>query len=232
MRVLGLSGSLRGGSHNTRLLHGAARCWAPGVELVVFERLGEIPPYSEDSEHEQPPAVAELKAAIAAADGVLIATPEYNASIPGVLKNALDWVSRPLADDAAGGQAGGGDRREHGPVRSGLGAGGDAQGARRDRRARARPRAADRRRPTRRSATTGCRSSSDAREALRRRSTSSSSSPAPRRASPRRPAPGGLRAAADHLEREGAASRIRRASGSDAAGRRRIQGPSGYARSG
>ncbi len=97
MRLLGLSGSLRRDSHNTRLLRGAGELLAPGVELVVFERLAEIPPYSEDAEHEQPEAVAELKAAIVSADALLIATPEYNASIPGVLKNALDWVSRPLA---------------------------------------------------------------------------------------------------------------------------------------
>ena len=97
MTVLGLSGSLRRDSHNTRLLHGAGELLAPATELVVFERLGEIPPYNEDTEHDPPEAVAELKAAIASADAVLVATPEYNASIPGVLKNALDWVSRPRA---------------------------------------------------------------------------------------------------------------------------------------
>jgi chromate reductase, NAD(P)H dehydrogenase (quinone) len=97
MTILGLSGSLRRDSHNTRLLRGAAELLPSEVELVVFDRLGEIPPYNEDDEHEVPAAVAALKAAIAAADGVLIATPEYNASIPGVLKNALDWASRPLS---------------------------------------------------------------------------------------------------------------------------------------
>jgi len=97
MRVLGLSGSLRRDSHNTRLLHGARTLLPSGVELVVFDRLAEIPPYSEDDELPTPAAVAALKAAIADADAVLVATPEYNASLPGVLKNALDWVSRPLA---------------------------------------------------------------------------------------------------------------------------------------
>jgi len=97
MKVLGLSGSLRRDSHNTRLLRGAGELLAPEAELVLFERLAEIPPYNEDAEHELPEAVAELKAAIASADAVLIATPEYNASIPGVLKNALDWISRPFA---------------------------------------------------------------------------------------------------------------------------------------
>src|SRR5882762_2762929 len=97
MRILGLSGSLRHGSHNTRLLAGARTLLPSGVELVVFDQLGAIPPYNEDEEHETPPAVAALKSAIAGADAVLVATPEYNASIPGVLKNALDWVSRPVA---------------------------------------------------------------------------------------------------------------------------------------
>jgi chromate reductase len=101
MEVLGLSGSLRRDSYNTRLLQGTRALLPEDVELVVFDRLAEIPPYSEDSEVEQvPQAVAALKAAIARADGVLVATPEYNGSIPGQLKNALDWVSR------AGGQPG------------------------------------------------------------------------------------------------------------------------------
>jgi chromate reductase len=97
MRVLGLSGSLRRDSHNTRLLHGASALLPAGVEFATFERLAEIPPYSEDHEHEPPAAVADLKAAIAASDALLIATPEYNGSLPGALKNALDWVSRPRA---------------------------------------------------------------------------------------------------------------------------------------
>jgi chromate reductase, NAD(P)H dehydrogenase (quinone) len=97
MRILGLSGSLRRESHNTRLLRGIGKLLPEGVELEVFDQLASIPPYSEDDEHETPPAVAALKAAIAGADALLVATPEYNASIPGVLKNALDWVSRPVA---------------------------------------------------------------------------------------------------------------------------------------
>jgi chromate reductase len=97
MRILGISGSLRRESHNTRLLRGVTELLPEGVELDVFGQLGAIPPYNEDEEHETQPAVAALKAAIAGADAVLVATPEYNASIPGVLKNALDWVSRPVA---------------------------------------------------------------------------------------------------------------------------------------
>jgi chromate reductase len=97
MRILGISGSLRRDSHNSRLLAATASLLPEGVELVLFGQLDAIPPFNEDEEHRTPPAVAALKEAIAQADAVLIATPEYNASIPGVLKNALDWVSRPVA---------------------------------------------------------------------------------------------------------------------------------------
>jgi len=95
MRVLGISGSLRRESHNTALLRAAAGLLPPGVE---FERLeiGDIPPYNEDDDGEHAPeAVHRLRDSIAEADAVLISTPEYNASIPGVLKNAIDWASRP-----------------------------------------------------------------------------------------------------------------------------------------
>jgi len=97
MRILGLSGSLRRDSHNTRLLEGARSLLPAGVELVLFDQLAAIPPYSEDDEPAGAPAVSALAAAITEADGLLISTPEYNGSIPGALKNALDWVSRPLA---------------------------------------------------------------------------------------------------------------------------------------
>jgi chromate reductase, NAD(P)H dehydrogenase (quinone) len=114
MRVLGISGSLRRGSLNTALLRAAAERLPAGVELVEFDRLGEVPPYSEDvdpstsSEGREvaaaPDAVRELREAILAADAVLIATPEYNHSIPGQLKNALDWVSRPAGHGALNGK--------------------------------------------------------------------------------------------------------------------------------
>ncbi len=97
MRVLGLSGSLRQDSHNTRLLHAAGRKLPTGTRLAVWEHLAEIPPFSEDGEDATPEPVRRLRSAIAGADAVLISTPEYNASVPGQLKNALDWVSRPLA---------------------------------------------------------------------------------------------------------------------------------------
>jgi chromate reductase len=98
MKILGLSGSLRADSHNTRLLLGAGGLLPGGTELLLFDQLSSIPPFNEDDEHTPPPEVEALKRAIAAADAVLVATPEYNASIPGVLKNALDWVSRPVAE--------------------------------------------------------------------------------------------------------------------------------------
>ena len=98
MKLLGIAGSLRAGSHNAQLLRLAAEELPDGVELAVYEGLAEIPAFDHDLQDLAPDAVDALKAAIAEADGILIATPEYNASIPGVLKNALDWVSRPLAE--------------------------------------------------------------------------------------------------------------------------------------
>jgi chromate reductase len=99
MRILGLSGSLRRDSHNTRLLRGVGALLDEDAELVTFDELAAIPPYSEDDEADVPPAVAALKAAIAGADALIVATPEYNGSLPGQLKNALDWVSRPFASN-------------------------------------------------------------------------------------------------------------------------------------
>jgi chromate reductase, NAD(P)H dehydrogenase (quinone) len=99
VRVLGISGSLRRDSHNTKLLRAAGvLAEQQGAELEVFDGLKAIPPYDEDDDvGDGPAAVARFKEAIAGADAVLFATPEYNSSIPGVLKNAVDWVSRPLA---------------------------------------------------------------------------------------------------------------------------------------
>ena len=98
MRVLGISGSLRRDSHNTELLRAAATLLPSGVEFELYDGLRDIPPYDEDHDQAGDAAVKRLKERIAAADAVLFATPEYNHSIPGHLKNALDWVSRPLAD--------------------------------------------------------------------------------------------------------------------------------------
>jgi chromate reductase, NAD(P)H dehydrogenase (quinone) len=100
MRVLGISGSLRGDSHNSKLLRAAGELIEsrPGAEFVLYDGLKAIPPYDEDDDvGAGPPPVAELRRAIAEADAVLFATPEYNSSVPGQLKNAVDWVSRPRA---------------------------------------------------------------------------------------------------------------------------------------
>jgi chromate reductase len=99
MRILGISGSLRRDSHNTALLRAAAEQLPPGAELELYDGLRALPPYDQDEDAPElhDPAVTELKAAIGRADAILIATPEYNHSIPGVLKNALDWASRPVA---------------------------------------------------------------------------------------------------------------------------------------
>jgi chromate reductase len=100
--VLGISGSLRRDSHNTRLLRAAAEIIkARGVEFEVFDGLKAIPPYDEDDDvGKGPGAVARLREAIAGADALLFATPEYNSSVPGVLKNAIDWASRPAGAGA------------------------------------------------------------------------------------------------------------------------------------
>jgi chromate reductase, NAD(P)H dehydrogenase (quinone) len=97
MRLLGISGSLRARSHNTALLRAAGGLLAPPARLELFTGVGDIPAYDEDRDTATPPPrVVALRRAIAAADALLIATPEYNASIPGALKNALDWASRPF----------------------------------------------------------------------------------------------------------------------------------------
>jgi chromate reductase len=98
MRVLAIAGSLRPGSYNRQLLLAAGELLPDDVELDVYEELKAVPPYDEDDDVEPAPAaVARLRAAIAGADAILFATPEYNSSIPGQLKNAIDWASRPLA---------------------------------------------------------------------------------------------------------------------------------------
>ena len=98
MRILAISGSLRAGSHNTLLLRAAEELLPASDSLELWEGLREVPPYDEDDDVEPAAAaVAAFRAAIDSADAVLIATPEYNSSIPGALKNALDWASRPRA---------------------------------------------------------------------------------------------------------------------------------------
>ena len=101
MRLLGICGSLRRDSWNRRALEAARELVPPGVELEVFDELKAVPPYDEDDDVVPAPAAVErLRDAIARADAVLIATPEYNGSVPGQLKNAIDWASRPFPDSS------------------------------------------------------------------------------------------------------------------------------------
>jgi chromate reductase, NAD(P)H dehydrogenase (quinone) len=96
MRVLAISGSLRAASYNTALLRAAAELAPDGVEVERYGGLERLPPYNEDLDTEAPAAeVARLRAAIGSADAVLFATPEYNGTLPGQLKHAVDWASRP-----------------------------------------------------------------------------------------------------------------------------------------
>ena len=105
MRILGISGSLRRDSHNTSLLRAAAMSLPSGVALELYDGLADLPHYDADLDVDPvPDSVARLREAIADADGVLIATPEFNGSIPGALKNALDWASRPFPDNALRGR--------------------------------------------------------------------------------------------------------------------------------
>jgi chromate reductase len=98
VRILGISGSLRAVSHNSRLLAAAATLLPIDVEYVRFEGLKALPPFDEDDEANPGAAVEHLRSEIAAAQGLLFATPEYNSSIPGQLKNAIDWASRPFEE--------------------------------------------------------------------------------------------------------------------------------------
>jgi chromate reductase, NAD(P)H dehydrogenase (quinone) len=99
MRILGISGSLRRGSHNRKLLRAAGTLLPPGAELVEWEGLAGLPAFDEDLENTPPAAVKAFFEAIEGADALLIATPEYNASLPGALKNAIDWASRPFPEN-------------------------------------------------------------------------------------------------------------------------------------
>ncbi len=103
LRFIGFAGSLRAGSYNRALLEAAGKLLPEGVELETFDIEG-IPPYNDDLLKDAPARVRLFKERIKAADAVLIVTPEYNYSVPGVLKNAIDWVSRPYAENAFAGK--------------------------------------------------------------------------------------------------------------------------------
>jgi chromate reductase, NAD(P)H dehydrogenase (quinone) len=102
MRILAISGSLRSGSYNSALLAVAAECRSD-VRTVVWRGLDRIPPFNEDIDT-VPSVVTSLRSAVAQSGAVLIATPEYNGSVPGALKNALDWVSVPYSENALRGK--------------------------------------------------------------------------------------------------------------------------------
>ena len=96
MEILGVAGSLRRGSYNRMLLRAAGASLPPGVGFTEYDGLKAIPAFDEDDENALPRSVGHWRAAIAGADGILFATPEYNSSVPGHLKNAVDWASRPV----------------------------------------------------------------------------------------------------------------------------------------
>lgn len=99
IKILGIAGSLRKDSYNLNALRAAQNVVPSGAELEIFTLHG-IPPFNEDDEHNPPPRVIEFKNKIQEADAILISTPEYNHSIPGVLKNAIDWASRPYGQSS------------------------------------------------------------------------------------------------------------------------------------
>lgn len=103
IRILGIAGSLRQGSYNRGTLRAAAELAPEGAEIEIFEIEG-IPGFNQDEEQNPPAKVAEFKRKIREADAILFVTPEYNYSIPGVLKNAIDWASRPYGDNAFDGK--------------------------------------------------------------------------------------------------------------------------------
>lgn len=103
-RILAIPGSLRAESYNRKLLEAARDLAPPDVQVELWDGLKRVPPFDEDDENDPGPAVLELREALTHADAVLIATPQYNASLPGQLKNALDWASRPYANNVLRGK--------------------------------------------------------------------------------------------------------------------------------
>lgn len=104
-RVLAVSGSLRAASYHTQILRSLQPLAPGGMRIELFEGLGDLPHFSEDLEADPPASVRRLRQAVADADGLIIATPEYNGGIPGVLKNAFDWASRPRGESVLPGHS-------------------------------------------------------------------------------------------------------------------------------
>lgn len=104
MRVLGIAGSTRKGSFNMSAMRAMKNIAPEDVEIEIFDNLGEILPFNQDLENDPPEVIIELKKKIRESDGIIFATPEYNYSVPGVLKNAIDWASRPYGDNAFDGK--------------------------------------------------------------------------------------------------------------------------------
>ena len=100
MRILAVSGSLRADSHNTQLLRAAVAAAPDGVAVELWDGLGDLPIYDQDLEGDVPESVRRLRQDWGSADAILFATPEYNGSVPGGLKNAIDWASRPQGEAA------------------------------------------------------------------------------------------------------------------------------------
>src|SRR4029078_7550796 len=103
VRILGIAGSLRRDSYNRATLRAATELVPEGASIEIFELDG-IPGFNEDEERNPPAKVAELKRLVREVDAILLVTPEYNYSVPGVLKNAIDWASRPYGDSAWNGK--------------------------------------------------------------------------------------------------------------------------------
>jgi chromate reductase len=103
IRILGIAGSLRKGSYNMALLKAAQSISPDDAEIEILD-ISNIPVFNQDLEADMPESVKELKTRVKAADAILFATPEYNYSVPGVLKNAIDWASRPYADNSWAGK--------------------------------------------------------------------------------------------------------------------------------
>ncbi|MCL4417532.1 MAG: NAD(P)H-dependent oxidoreductase [Actinobacteria bacterium] len=100
IKILGFGGSLRKGSYSKTILNTAKELAPEDADIEIFEKIGEFPLFNQDMERDPPEAVKEFKEKIEEADAILISTPEYNYSIPGYLKNAIDWASRPYGDNS------------------------------------------------------------------------------------------------------------------------------------